>query len=173
MPPETGYETVFVTHHAALVKSVTSIVGSRSRAEDVVQEGFVKFIEAVRAGEVRHPVAFLFRTVRNLAVDRWRRLRLEVRTGAGEEIPETVQSLVTSPEDTVMQRDELRTVAAALCELPAPCRRAFALHRVGGYTHEEIAQRLGVSPSMIDKYIRQALTHCRARLREVTRKTGG
>lgn len=172
MPPETGYETVFVTHHTALVKSVTSIVGSRSRAEDVVQEGFIKFIEAVRAGEVRHPVAFLFRTVRNLAVDRWRRLTLEVRTGAGQEVPETVESPISSPEDTLVQRDELRIVAVALRELPDSCRRAFALHRLGGYTHEEIAQTLGVSPSMVDKYIRQALTHFRARLRDAARKLG-
>ena len=171
MPSKTDYETAFLTHRAALVKSVTSIVGSHSCAEDVVQDGFIKFIEARREGEVRHPVAFLFRTVRNLAVDRWRRLTLEVRTGAGREVPEATQSPVASPEETVIQRDELRTVAAALRELPEPCRRAFALHRVGGYTHEEIAQTLGVSPSMVDKYIRQALTRCRMRLRDAARKT--
>lgn len=170
MPSENDHETVFLTYRTALIQSVTSLLGCRSRAEDVVQEGFIKFTECVRGGEIRHPVAFLFRTVRNLAVDRWRRLTLEVRSGAGQEVPETAQSPVASPEDSAIQRDELRIVAAALRELSEPCRRAFEMHRLGGYTHEEIARTLGVSPSMVDKHIRQALTHCRTRLREAARK---
>jgi hypothetical protein len=111
VPPNSDYVEVFLTHRAALIESATPLVGCRSRAEDIVQEAFIKFTEFVNRGEVQHPVAFLFRIVRSLAVDRWRRLILEIRTGADQEIPEEVSSQALSPEETVIQRDELRVVA--------------------------------------------------------------
>lgn len=89
MSSENNYKRIFLTHRTALIASAAPIVGCRSRAEDVVQEAFIKFTEFVNRGDVRHPFAFLFRTVRNLAVDRWRRLTLEIRTGAGQEILST------------------------------------------------------------------------------------
>jgi len=166
MSSENSSERLFLTYRTALIASAAPIVGCRSRAEDVVQEAFVKFTEFVNRNDVRHPVALLFRTVRNLAVDRWRRLTLEVRTGADQEILSIASSTSASPEDAVLRRDELRLITDALQELPEHCRIAFEMHRLGGYTYEEIAETLGVSPSMVDKHIRRALTHCRARLRQ-------
>ncbi|MCP6134986.1 helix-turn-helix domain-containing protein, partial [Klebsiella pneumoniae] len=49
----------------------------------------------------------------------------------------------------------------ALLQLPDKARQALLLNRVEGLTQAQIAQRLGVSESMVAKYIGQALRHCR------------
>ena len=49
----------------------------------------------------------------------------------------------------------------ALTELPVKCRQAFTMHRQSGMSYPEIAQALGVSTSMVEKYIIQALKHFR------------
>jgi RNA polymerase sigma-70 factor (ECF subfamily) len=55
---------------------------------------------------------------------------------------------------------------SAIKELSVKCRTALLLNRLEGKTHAEIARTLGVSESMVAKYIVQALKHCRARLQE-------
>ena len=48
--------------------------------------------------------------------------------------------------------------------LPVRCRRALILQRRDGWTYDEIAVELGVSRSMVKKYLRRALTLCRRAL---------
>jgi len=40
------------------------------------------------------------------------------------------------------------------------------MFRVDGLSHAQIARRLGVSESMVAKYIGQALRHCRSQLQK-------
>jgi RNA polymerase sigma-70 factor (ECF subfamily) len=161
------YAGTFIAYRAALIKIATPIVGCRAHAEDIVQEAFVRVTEhASKADDIRHPVAFIFQVVRHLALDRSRRLKLETRHAGESEIPDAGPSAAASPEETTIGRDQLRIVNDALRELPDSCRLAFEMHRLGGYTHKEIALALGVSPSLVDKHIRAALTHCRMRLRQ-------
>ncbi|MNR47568.1 putative RNA polymerase sigma factor FecI [compost metagenome] len=54
----------------------------------------------------------------------------------------------------------LMQIEAALAGLSAKARQAFLLCYLEGQTHAQIAQQLGVSTKMIQKYLIQALTHC-------------
>ena len=54
----------------------------------------------------------------------------------------------------------------ALSELPAACRECFLLRKLDGLSHLEIADRLGVSRSMVEKHIVNAMKHCRIRIRQ-------
>ena len=69
-----------------------------------------------------------------------------------------------SPEDEVLTEDRIGVVGLALDELPAKCREMLFLSRVQGLTHAEIAERMGVSKVLVEKYVARALLHCRARL---------
>jgi DNA-directed RNA polymerase specialized sigma24 family protein len=55
-------------------------------------------------------------------------------------------------------------VAAALAELPERTRYAFEMHRIQGVSQKEIAIALGVSPTLVNFMIRDALVHCRKKL---------
>jgi len=160
---------LFLTHRADLVDYAAAIVGCRSRAEDVVQEAYLRFDDVAERRELAEPVGYLFRIVRNLALDWARRLRLEGRLGAPETAIEATPTDRPSPEDEALHKDELRIVRAALAELPERTRHALELHRFGGLKLKEIAERLGISTTLAHGLVFQALDHCRRRLRQSAR----
>ena len=58
----------------------------------------------------------------------------------------------------------LRIVMAALQELPERTRHAFELHRLEGVSQRDIAERLKVSPTLVNFMVRDAHNHCRSKL---------
>jgi RNA polymerase sigma factor (sigma-70 family) len=154
----------FMLHRAALVAAAAPIVGSRSHAEDVVQDAYVKLSEPVAADEIRQPVSYLFRLVRNLAIDRARRVAIEIRYGAKEPVPFSVAADEPTPEEALAARDMLRALEQALTELPDRTRTVFEMSRVGGHSVPHIARALGISERLVYLLLRDAMSHCRERL---------
>lgn len=155
---------VFVAHRNQLCQVATKILGSPDRAEDVVQDAYLKVIEVEAVFVVKQPVAYVFRIVRNLAIDHYRRARLESGVFTVEEEGQGVPSPTATPEAISISRQQLSQVAHALDQLPERTRRVFELYRVGGHTQREIAQMLDVSPTLVNFMIRDALDHCRSAL---------
>lgn len=158
--------SLYLAHRAALVDFATPIVGCRASAEDVVQEAFLRFVPAgpERAEPIVQPVGYLYRIVRNLALDWGRRLSAERRRSDGGVVLEDVPAAAASPEQAACDRDELRIVAAALAELPERTRRVFEMHRLEGRTLQDIAGTLGISLTLAHQLVRRAITHCANRL---------
>ncbi|WP_122316418.1 sigma factor-like helix-turn-helix DNA-binding protein [Pseudomonas cichorii] len=52
-------------------------------------------------------------------------------------------------------------LSEALAQLPSQTRYAFEMYRLHGVSQKEIACNLGVSPSVVNFMIRDALVHCR------------
>ena len=78
--PNDNSASLYLTHRASLVDYATPIVGDRARAEEVVQEAFIRFAPGPRSGgSVEQPIAYLYRIVRNLALDWARRRAVEHR----------------------------------------------------------------------------------------------
>ena len=149
---------LYLTHRAALVDYAAPIVGCRSRAEDVVQDAYLRFAGRTADDDLRQPLAYLYRIVRNTALDCVRRLSAEARRdGAGAAAAADGQPLVPSPEETLIHRDSLRRIEAALAALPIRTRLAFELHRFGGLTFQQIADRLGVSTATAHRLTRDAM----------------
>lgn len=151
----------FVANRRQLCLVATKILGSPDRAEDVVQDAYLKVIEVKAVFVVKQPVAYIFRIVRNLAIDHYRRARLESGVFAGAEEGEHVPSASGTPETISISRQQLSLIAGALDQLPERTRRAFELYRVGGHTQREIARMLDVSPTLVNFMIRDALDQCR------------
>jgi len=73
--------SVFLAHRRALVNYASGIIGSRTHAEDVVQEAYIRFSAAgdgQQGKPIDHPVSYLYRIVRNLAIDWTRRSSWEM-----------------------------------------------------------------------------------------------
>lgn len=156
---------LYLSHRRALVDYATPIVGSRSQAEDVVQEAYIRFVpSSAPSSGVRQPASYLYRVVRNLAVDSVRGIASEGRRDAAYAETLNPAPLAPSPEEELLQRDELAGVAAALAELPGDKRLAFEMSRLGGLTFQEIARRLGVSPATAHRMAQDALVHVMHRL---------
>ncbi|MCA1941796.1 MAG: sigma-70 family RNA polymerase sigma factor [Caenispirillum bisanense] len=174
MPTPRQSDTLFrllMVHRRRLVRYARTIVGDDHRAEDVVQDAFLRLDGAVEAGPngaaaVSKPVPYLYLVVRNLAVDARRRMTREQRRTApdGPHFA-TLAGDHPTPEAAVIARDDLRRLEAALAELPERTRVALKLHRVDGLRLVDIAAELGVSVDTAHRLVSDALDHCRHRLR--------
>jgi RNA polymerase sigma factor (sigma-70 family) len=69
-----------------------------------------------------------------------------------------------SPEKILVAREKLAAINTALDELPFKVKQAFLLHRRSGMSYSSIAEQMQVSVSSVEKYILQALKHCRKKL---------
>lgn len=139
----------------------------REAAADTVQDGFERFLRWTRQhdGKERaaNPRFFLWATVGNLTLDLLRRQgRSPIRPLTDADL--VVADPAPSAQQALEAREQYAIVKAALDELPAKHRKALLMNRLEGRTHEEIAGRLGVSKSMVSKYIMGALELCLIRL---------
>lgn len=156
----------FLAHRAMLRDAAARILGCRQRAEDVVQDAYIKVIEVSSSFEARQPLAYLHRIVRNLALDRQRRASFESLVFACADEGLNVASEHATPEAILCKRQRLSLVACALAELPARTRHVFELYRHGGHTQREIAAQLGISTTLVNFMLRDATEHCRCAVRQ-------
>lgn len=156
MPSDTS--VLFRQHRGSLVDYATGIVGSRAQAEDLVQEAFIRFAPIQRSGaSVEQPLAYLYRIVRNLALDSTRRRALEHRQREGEPAWWMVPATPRTPEQELRHRQNLDKVEQVLRDLPKETRLAVEMHRLGGYTLQEVADHLGLSVATVHRMVRDAL----------------
>jgi RNA polymerase sigma factor (sigma-70 family) len=155
---------VFMERRSRLIQQAARITGCQCLAEDVVQETMLKICEGGIEEEVKSPAAYLFRMVRNLAIDCARRRAREMGLSAAEDASGELVAQCPCPEETMARCQALRLVAAALQELPERTRRAFERHRIEGVSQRDIAAELQVSPTLVNFMVRDAHNHCRAKL---------
>ncbi|WSK73401.1 RNA polymerase sigma factor SigJ [Streptomyces sp. NBC_01276] len=114
------------------------MLGTVSDAEDIVQDTWLAWNKADRS-EVRHPKAYLVRTVTNLSLNRLTSARATREEYVGPWLPEP---LLTAP-DVAQERELAESVSTAMLvvlESLTPVERAvFVLREVFGYSHAEIA----------------------------------
>lgn len=168
-------DALFRQHHQELSRFAYSRLGCPEDAADVVQDAFVRYAsidqtKAVIGNEkpIIAPRFFLSRIVTNLIIDRMRRKqRRGIHSSVDDEGNDILDNIVDpqpTPCHIVAGRQQLKILTTALDELPEQCRVALLLNRIEGHTHKQIAERLGVSPSMVSKYIMRAIKHCAIRL---------
>jgi RNA polymerase sigma factor (sigma-70 family) len=159
---------VFLTHRARLVAYAAPIVGCRAAAEDVVQEAYLRFTQASehRSGfpSIRAPATYLFRIVRNLAMDWIKHLGPQQPGEIEQDELLNMPGSIPTPEHDALYRERLQIVARALAELPLRTRIAFEMHRLGGCTLQHTAMELGISVTLAHQLIHRALAHCVERL---------
>jgi RNA polymerase sigma-70 factor (ECF subfamily) len=152
--------TLFLAHRGALVTYARGILGDHGHAEDVVQEAYLRLANAAGSRAIDEPQGYLYRIVRNLAVDSRRRVQ------PLEAVPDQIPLDRPSPEAEALHRDQLRIVNAALAELPERSRIALEMHRLNGCKLREIADHLGISITQAHTLVVEAVEHCKKRLRQ-------
>jgi RNA polymerase sigma factor (sigma-70 family) len=126
-------------------------------AEDLVQDAFIRMqVYCQEGGVVREPEAFLVRTVLNLAIDARRRDRRDLYEKQSVEDLYLVD-LSPAPDEVFAAEQRLQRIRRSLSSLSERTQKAFFLHRLEGFSYAEIAQRLGVSVSAVEKHIASAV----------------
>jgi RNA polymerase sigma factor (sigma-70 family) len=131
---------------------------TREEAEDLIQDAFLKMQEyCERGGQVRQPEGFLVRTVLRLAANARRDAHRNLYC---EEPVENLTLIVdtTPTPDEVLAGDQcLERMRDALDAVSRRTRDVFFMQRLDGLSYAQIAQRLGVSLSAVEKHIATAL----------------
>lgn len=131
---------------------------TREEAEDLIQDAFLKMQEyCERGGQVRQPEGFLVRTVLRLAANARRDAH---RNLYYEEPVENLTLIVdtTPTPDEVLAGDQcLERMRDALDAVSRRTRDVLFMQRLDGLSYSQIAQRLGVSISAVEKHIASAL----------------
>ncbi|WP_095107078.1 RNA polymerase sigma factor [Pseudomonas sp. Irchel 3E20] len=134
-------------------------------AADMTQDVFAQWLDYRDRAKVEQPRAFLFQMARNLLRDHWRRQK--VRHLVHGQAPADAQPLAdesTDPMAATQRLQRLEQLKAVLAELSPRRREALMLHRFEGLSQAQIAARMGISVSMVEKHIAFALLHCKQRL---------
>lgn len=156
---------LFLEHRRELQTYLTRHLRDREIAADLTQETFLRFAEQGSRTTIVDDRSYLYRTAKNLAIDHVRRISRQ-RTDAT-----THDDLADIPEDRpdseqiLAGRQRLDRLRAVIEELPTRTRQVFVLNRIEGLTYSEVARRLGISVSSVQKDLTSALQH-------VLRRTG-
>jgi len=111
--------------------------------EDCVQEAFLKLFRLDRP--VENPKAWLFRAVRNLAIDSG---RSEASRRNREYVAGQARCLFTSKPEDLLSSEEIQT---ALERLSGDYREVIVARIWGRLTLEEIAEAFGMAPSTVHR----------------------
>ena len=140
--------------------------------EDLVHETFARAIACKTWREVSNPGAFCTRILRNSALDALRRRKVLTITAVADF--DRIEPIDEAPgaHSILESREELRALAEAFAELPTQCRRVFTLRKVYSPSPEEIAVRMGLSVSTVEKHLVKGLRSCSDKLgRRIGRKS--
>lgn len=150
-----AFEAIVERYRRALMRYVSRLLPPE-RAEDVVQQSFVKAYEAMHKGSAELNLRpWLYRIAHNGALN-----ALRDRGGGHAELSDTIDG-VERPDQAFERKHGLRELVVSVQALPERQRSAILLREMEGRSYEEIATALGVS----DGAVRQLLHRARNTLR--------
>lgn len=155
--------SAWLAHYGKLLGLWRRSTHGREDGEDAVQDVVLGMLEN-GVGTIGDPRAYLSRGTANRIVSRHRH-RNALAMAPLDEVTEQMHPGTASAEQAFQARQLADALVAALEELPPKCRQVYVQHRLEGRTHTEIAQQLGLSRSMVEKYMTRALRHLNERLR--------
>lgn len=145
-----------------LRRFLSSRLRNNADVPDLAQEVFLRLLRVEHHENIRSPEAYLFTVASHVlhqhAVSR-------SATVQQLDISEVFSELLTLNEEGPEARAELsqrlEDLVLAMKQLPARECSALLLHRLHGYSIEEVAAKLGVSRPTAKRYLAKALVHCR------------
>ena len=125
--------------------------------DDIIQESYALLAERTRLDDILNPRAYLFQVAQSLVIRNLRRARI-VPIQAMEDFGHVeFADAAATPEESAIDRDELRQLAQAIAAMPEQTREAFVLRRVHDLPQREIARRMRLSESTVEKHISRGI----------------
>ena len=154
----------FEEHRSTLIGAAYRILGSRTDAEDVVQEAWIRW-SGVEHETIDQPRAFLLTVTTRLALNRLRQLATRKESYVGPWLPEPVATDPRGDGEAAAQlADEVSMAMLIVLESLSPLERAaFVLTEVFGMSAPEVAEALDRSPAAVRQLVHRARSHVEAR----------
>ena len=136
-----------------LIREVRIRTRGRSDPEELLHAAYLRLVRYRTQHTVENIGAFLVRTAVNIGVDNYRHDRFIVDIA-----PENTGICENSPlqDEVLAARARLERVREGLSRLSPRTREVFLMHRLEDLKYREIAERLGISQSAVEKHIAKA-----------------
>ncbi|HVN86134.1 MAG TPA: RNA polymerase sigma factor [Candidatus Binatia bacterium] len=160
------YDRLYQTEHARVLRLCRLLLSDANEAEDVTQEVFLKLFQAVEAGDSFAWAPWLTRVAVNACHDRrrsgwwkwWRREHQEFEEAQ-------FSNPGFTPEQHAINNQQRRDIWIALRALSERQREVFVLRQLEGWSTEEVAESLGLSPGSVKRHLFRAVHSLRTALR--------
>lgn len=152
-------------HRGPLLRFFQRRVGAED-ADDLVQDVFSRLARQDLT-TITNPQGYVFQIAANVLRDKARRANVR---GILTQVPDGFDiedEAGFSPERILQSREALQLMIAALYELPDTTRQVFSLYHFEEVTQVQIARRMGLSLSTVEKQMAAANSHLLYRLRKV------
>jgi RNA polymerase sigma factor (sigma-70 family) len=156
----------FLENNTLLKKFLTRFLSQRQDIEDVVQETYLRAYKAEKDTDIEQPKAFLFRVAKNLALNELKKKSRQVTDYIEDCDARVVLHNTDSLESEVEARQHLGLYCEAIATLPEQRRRVCLLRKVHGLRHKEIAERLSITVSSVEKHLLKGTLACQAYVQE-------
>jgi RNA polymerase sigma-70 factor (ECF subfamily) len=152
---------VFETEESPLLRFAYGLVGQRETAEDLVQDAFLKL--HAHWDDVANPRAWLFKSIRNLALNHIRDHKRETPF----EDPDDFQSHSAGPDQSLGRYEAIGTLQLLVSELDAEDRQLIALKYHENLKYDQISKRTGLSIGNVGYKLHHALKNLADSLRNL------
>lgn len=157
-PAPVSLAAVFEAEESGLLRFAIGLVGRRSVAEELVQETFLRLHQVW--GEIENPRAWLYRSLRNLALN-----HLRDRKPESEFEPETMPHDGRLPAEQLVHEETLGMVRLLLAELPPEDRELIRMKYHEDLKYQEISRRTGLSTGNVGYRLHHLLRNLAGSLR--------
>lgn len=147
----------FLKYRDALIRALLRLSVRPEDVDDILQESLARAIEADQKSTIDLPKSYLFAVSRNLVFREQERRSREVLMEIDEAI---IDSKTVDATEEAHSREMLDVFCEAMQTLPASHQRAIILRRVYGLSHREVATKMGVSLSSVEKYYAKGIRRC-------------
>jgi RNA polymerase sigma factor (sigma-70 family) len=137
----------------SLIRQVRLRTRGRADPEELLHAAYLRLLRYRARQTVENVGAFLVRTAVNIGVDNYRHERF-----ISDVSPDDIGQAENSPlqDEVLASRVRLERVREGLSRLTPRTREIFLMHRLDELKYREIAERLGISQSAVEKHIAKA-----------------
>jgi RNA polymerase sigma factor (sigma-70 family) len=164
-PKKTFVERLFAEHRNSLQAFFHRRIRAKHDAADLVQEVYLRILRVKDADAIHNPEGYLYTVANNLLYEQSVLYRRQ-GTAVDAAQPQVDHELARPAgfEELFDLDARVSRLAEVLAQLSPKCRATVHLKYQHGLSYQEIAERLEVSPHMVQKYLGLALAHCRRRM---------
>ena len=151
------FKKLFEQYYNPLCNFASTILYSSIKAEDAVQDVFIKMWQKKDTiGGLENVKAYLFTATKNKCFEYLRKLKLERKLSEENESRLEMSSSINIDDETdkyVLKEKLFNSIR----QLPPKCRDVFTMSKINGLTYSEIADELGISPKTVENQMGRAL----------------
>ena len=156
----------FLRNRASLRNFISRYIISSHDIEEVSQETCLRAYRAAQKKPIEAPKAFLFQIAKHLVLSELSRKSRKLTDYIEDFEYEAILLDDLNVEASVMAQQQFGIFCEAVATLPPQCCRAVLMKKVYGMSNKEIARRMGIALSTVEKHLVRGIRQCNAIIAE-------